>query len=97
MNEKYIQALRDAIRHTHGCASRYVMTVPVQEDFEGKIAWKGSVEVFDLAGHPRASQCYAWGFQDDDGKWQYVAVLQVAPVDTPLKAVQAYIISREKK
>ena len=94
MNQKYIQALRDAIRHTHGCASRYGKTVPVKEVFNGKTVWGGDVEVFDLAGHPKATQCYAWGLQDDAGKWQYVAVLKVDPVDSPHKAVQAYILAQ---
>jgi hypothetical protein len=97
MNEKYIQALRDAIRHMHGCASRYVQTVPVKEEFDGRTVWAGDVEVFDLSGHLSASQCYAWRYHDDAGKWQYVAVLKVSPVDTPRKAVQAYILSQQKK
>ena len=94
MNEKYIQALRDAIQHTHECASRYIETIPICETFRDKIVWQGNVEVFDLAGHPKASQCYAWGFQDDSGKWQYVAVLKIHPADTPLNAVRAYILSK---
>jgi hypothetical protein len=40
MNEKYIQALRDAIRHTHGCASRFVRSEPVKEAFEGKTVYE---------------------------------------------------------
>ena len=94
MNEKYIQALRDAIRHTHGCESRYIETVPVKEDFKGQTAWKGDVEVFDLAGHPKARQCYAWGYRDDSGRWQYVAVLKLPPVDSPQKAIQVYMLSQ---
>ena len=97
MNEKYIQALRDAIQHTHGCASRYVQTVPVKEELNGKIVWDGKVEVFDLARHPEARQCYAWGYKDDDGRWQYVAVLRMPPVDSPLAAVRAYIMSVAKQ
>ena len=97
MNEKYIQALRDAIRHMHGCSARYVETVAVKEDFDGKPAWHGHVEVFDLANHPKASQCYAWGFHDDQAKWQYVAVLKVSPVDSPATAVRAYIVTQHKK
>ena len=97
MSKKYIEALQDAIRHTHGCESAYTETVPLNEAFEGKTVWEGDVEVFDLTDHPTASQCYAWGYQDDAGKWQYVAVLKTPPVDSPRKAVQAYIISRPKK
>ena len=45
----------------------------------------------------RVGQGYAWGFQDDAGHWQYVAVLKVPPVDTPQDAVRAYIISRQQR
>ena len=96
MNEPYIQALRDAIQHTHGCASRYVETKPVKEVFEGKTVWEGNVEVFDLAGHPKARQCYAWGYKDDEGRWQYVAVLRTPPVDSACQAVQAFIVSKSR-
>ena len=53
------------------------------------------MEVFHLDGHPQAGQCYAWGYKDDEGWWQYVAVLRVRGVETPLKAVQAYVVSRK--
>jgi hypothetical protein len=89
VNEKYIQALRDAIRQQHGCASRHSQTVAVQEAVEGKIVWQGDVELFDLAGHPKARQCYAWGFHDDAGKWQYIAILKIAPADSALNAVRS--------
>jgi hypothetical protein len=68
-------------------------TVVVKEEFNGKPVWEGNVEVFDVAGHPKARQCYAWGFKDDDGRWQYVAVLKIHPADSPINAVRAYIIS----
>ena len=97
MTEKYILALQDAIRHTHGCESRHVETVRIRETFQGKTVWDGSVEVFDLIGHPKASQGYAWGFQDDGGRWQYIAVLKIVPVDSPVKAVRVYIVSRQGK
>jgi hypothetical protein len=92
----YIQRLLDAIRHMHGCASSYVETVAVKETFKGKTVWEGDVDLFDLTGHATASQCYAWRYRDDEGRWQYVAVLKVGPVDSPLRAVQAYIVSQEE-
>jgi hypothetical protein len=39
----------------HGCESRHVESVPVVEKFEGKVAWVGMVEVFDLIGHSKAN------------------------------------------
>jgi|WetSurMetagenome_2_1015567.scaffolds.fasta_scaffold12491_6 hypothetical protein len=97
MSRDYIAALQDAIQHTHGCASRYAETVPVREEFNGQAVWVGDVEVFDLIDHPKARQCYAWGVTDDTGRWKYVAVLKVPPVDTSLKAVHAYILSRPEE
>lgn len=88
----YIDALKDAIRHTHDCESEYLETIYVKEVFKNATVWEGDVEVFTVE-HPKAFFCYAWGFKDDAGNWQYVAVLKVSPVDSPLKAVQAYIIS----
>jgi hypothetical protein len=95
MTAEYIQAVQDAIRHMHGCGSRHVATVPVLEAFQGKTVWQGDVEVFDLEGHPKARQCFPWGYQDDAGKWQYVAVLKISPADSPQNAVRAYIVSRK--
>jgi len=93
MSETYIESLQEAIRQTHGCASHHVETVSVCEIFKGEAVWDGAVEVFDLDVHLQAQQCYAWGFQDEAGKWQYVAVLRVGPIDTPQRAVQAYAVS----
>ena len=93
MRSEYIAALREAIQNTHGCDSTHADTVAVREAFNGQIVWDGEVEVFDLIDHASAAQCYAWGFQDDHGQWQYVAVLKTPPVSTALQAVQAYILS----
>lgn len=97
MDEKYIQALQGAIRQMHGCESRYVGAVPVKEAAAGKTLWQGNVELFDLSGCPSANRCYAWGLQDEAGQWQCVAFLNVPPVDTARKAVQAYLLSQQRK
>ena len=97
MNEPYIQALRDAIQRIHGCASRYSHRAPVKEEFNGQTLWEGTVEVFDLAAHPVAIQCYAWGYKDDSGKWDYVAVLKTPEVFSPRRAVQTFIRKRADK
>ena len=53
MNATYLSAIQDAIRHMHGCVSRYIETVPVKEDFKGQAAWEGDVEIFDLNDRAR--------------------------------------------
>lgn len=86
----------DVIRKLHGCESTFVEVVPVVERFQGKIVWEGEVEVHDLVGHPHASQAYVWSFEDDEGEREHVAILGVGPIDSPLKAVQAYLVSLQR-
>jgi hypothetical protein len=91
----YLRKLQEAIRAVHGCESRHVSTAPVTECFEGKLAWTGDVEVFDLDGHPKAKRCYAWGY-DDNGTLRTTAVLEIPPVDSPEMAVTVAIASKAR-
>lgn len=63
----------------------------INEWFNDKPAWQGNVEVFKIRGHPKTDRVFAWGFKDDNGAMQAVAVLSVSPLDTPLNAVRGYI------
>ena len=69
----------------------HAMTVPVCETIEGKPIWDGRVEVFDIYQNHEA-KFFAWGFRED-GQFKTVVILGVPPVDTPQKAVQAYLVS----
>lgn len=93
-----IEELRKAIRNLHGCDSKYVESVPVTESFQGRTVWEGFVEVFDLVGHSKARRCYAWAHRDgrDDRSIRYITVLEIQPVDSPLTAVRASIVSEAK-
>ncbi|MEO8845915.1 MAG: hypothetical protein ABI591_09040 [Kofleriaceae bacterium] len=53
------QALRDAIKHMHGCDSKWVESVPVIETHNGATVWDGEVQVYFLIGHPTATRAYA--------------------------------------
>jgi len=94
----YIEAIQDAIRHTHGCESRHRESVPVREEFQGQTVWSGVVEVFDLIGCRQAKQCYAWGHHAGKGDKQsrYVIVLKAPPIDSSVAAVRASIASDSK-
>jgi hypothetical protein len=97
MDELLTEALKDAIQKTHGCASSFLESVPTEESFQGRVVWSGTVEVFELLGHPTAKKCYAWRFVDaDTHKPVSVAVLHVPPIDTPQKAVKAFIVNQIK-
>ena len=77
----------------HGCGCAFLHTSKVHEMMEGKTVWKGNVEVFDLSGHPQATKAYAWGYTDQQGEIQYIAILNTPPIDSPREAVQAAIAS----
>ncbi len=93
---KDIQFLQKAIKETHGCDSRHIESVPIVEQFEGKTAWQGTVEVFDLIGHQKAKRAYAWTYRDGDQN-KTVAVLEIPPVDSPQSAVKVAIASKARQ
>jgi hypothetical protein len=95
----YLARLQTAIQQLHKCGSVYRESVPVHERFQGKTVWQGTVEVFDLTGHPKATPCFAWSHREgpnDQGE-RFVAVLAIPPVNSPKTAVQASILSDFKK
>jgi len=89
-----IKELQNVIRKLHGVESKHVESVPVKETFQGKTVWDGTVEVFELHGHPQASKLYAWTHQTDNPKKpkRHVTVLHVHPVTSPVLAVRAAIV-----
>jgi hypothetical protein len=89
----YLQGLVDAIAQTHGVEASHIETVPIREMWQGKVAWEGNVEVFEVAHPSGATRCYGWGysFDGDSSRRQYVCVLGAGPVDSPLNAVRAAI------
>jgi hypothetical protein len=91
MDEAGTEALRDAIRNMHGCESTWVESVPVVERFKGEVVWEGEVQVFELAGHPKAKRAYAWSHATETGKRRFVAVLGMPPVVDAVTAVKIAI------
>ena len=87
-----IPALQGAIRHAHGCESRYVATVYVHEMYDGETAWRGDVEVFDLVGHAEAPRAYVWSEAKKGRKRRFFVVLHAPPVDSPTKAIHASVL-----
>jgi hypothetical protein len=91
-----IKTLQEAIKATHGCDSQHLGSEQVCEEFDGQIAWQGTVEVFDLVGHPKAKRAYAWTYRDGDQN-KTVAVLEIPPVDSPETAVKVAIAAKARK
>jgi len=66
------------------------------EQSEGQTAWEGTVEVFDLIGHPQATRAYAWSYRDGD-QIKSVTILEIPPVDSPQSAVKVAIAAKAKQ
>ncbi len=96
MSPKEITELKNAIRAAHGCESLHVESVPVKEVLDGETAWDGTVEVFDLVGHPKANRAYAWSYRDGE-ETKSIAVLRIPPIDSPQIAVKVAIATKAKK
>lgn len=90
----YLEELQEVIRKLHGVHSTHVQSVPVKEEFNGKVIWDGIVEVFQLHGHPKATHAYAWSHETDDPKQprRSVTVLKIPPAVSPETAVRVAIM-----
>ena len=90
----YIARLQVAVSQLHNCGAVWRETVPVHEIFRGETVWQGDVEVFDLQDHPQAKRAYGWSHLDGvkDEHTRFVAVLEIPPVDSAVRAVQVQIV-----
>ncbi|MDP3767842.1 MAG: hypothetical protein Q8S13_07490 [Dehalococcoidia bacterium] len=93
MDDAGLEALRDAIRHTHGLDSTWIESVPVRETFDGKVVWEGEVQVFLVSGHPRATRAYAWSHATEGERRKFYAVLGIGPVRDAASAVRVSIVA----
>jgi len=97
--EDYIARIQVAVSQLHNCGAVHRATMPVHEIFNGQTVWQGEVEVFELFNHPKAKRAYAWSHregEDDQGE-RFVTVLEIPPVDSPVTAVRASIMSDAQK
>jgi hypothetical protein len=94
----YIQKLKDVIRRLHGAEAKHIASVPVKEEFQGQTVWEGTVEVFDLEGHPTAHKAYAWSHDTDDpaNPRRHVTVLHAHPIKSARDAVRAFIVQESR-
>jgi hypothetical protein len=90
-----IERIQNAVEKMHGGRATHSKSVPVNEVFQGKTVWEGVVEIFDLEFHPKANRCYAWEIPGENP--DYVAVLEIPPVDSPVTAVRAAVVSQSKR
>lgn len=97
MNEVSPTELKSAVERMHGCTAALVQSVPVSEAFGTRVVWQGTVHVFDLTGHPKATRVYAWSSPiEGSDKRRFFAVLHQGPVTSPVEAVRAAIVAEQR-
>lgn len=97
MSEVAASELKKAVESQHGGKATFVQSVPVHEQHCGETVWNGSVAVFDLAGHPKATRAYAWSHEvEGTVRRRFFAVLGIPPIDSPRDAVRAAIVAEAK-
>jgi len=92
----YIEELRNVIRELHGVESKHLESIPITEESRGQTVWDGVVEVFQLIGHPRAFQAFAWSHETDGTEKRHVTVLRIHPVVSARDAVKAAVLQEIK-
>lgn len=82
--------LQHAMLVMHGVHGKHIGRIPVTEMFGGRVLSEVAVEVFDIAGHPAATRCYAWRSPaaTPAAQAKIVCVLKLPPVDSPEAAVR---------
>lgn len=94
--EVTIEELKTVVERQHGGKARFVQSVPVSEEFEGKTVWEGTVHVFDLENHPKANRAYAWSSAVEGSKRRFFVVLHLPPITSPKQAVRAAIVQEHR-
>ena len=87
--------IQRAVEKTVGGPVAHAESKPVVETFRGQVIWQGIVEVFTVAKPPPA-KAYGWIVAAKGGP-DYVAVLGIPPINAPLDAVRAWIVSQGSK
>jgi hypothetical protein len=97
MTEVDATELQQAVEAMHNCVATLAYTVPVKEEFDSGVIWIGLVYVFDLKGHPNAARAYAWSSPiEGSDKQRFFAVLKLPPVESPIDAVRAAIVGKNR-
>ncbi|MGH6848083.1 MAG: hypothetical protein ACREC0_11795 [Methylocella sp.] len=92
-----LKSLKRAIESQHGGTATMVQSVPIQETYNGQAVWDGTVHVFDLEGHPKATRAYAWSSGiDGSDKRRFFAVLHTDRINSPIEAVRAAIVAEHR-
>jgi len=97
MNKPNIDDIKNAVERMHNCKATYAEEVAVIEKEGDKTIWDNIVYIFDLTGHGKATQCYAWASPiGKSARYTYYTVLRIPPIDSPEQAIRASIANNSR-
>ena len=76
-----------------GSTVKHLKSVAVVESSGSQMIWEGRIEVFEVV-HPPPGNVYVWPVEGESGR-EFVAILGVYPIDSPLAAVRTWLASKE--
>jgi len=90
-----IDSLLVAVERAAGSTAKNLLKpIHVKELWQGKVAWDGVVEIFEIG--PSSLRVYAWERERDDGTLEAVVVLGFPPINSARDAVRASIAADAK-
>ena len=90
------ESLTLAVEKACGQRVEHLESVPVIETFRGKVLWEGMVEIYTLPLSP-PERAYAWTENEGSDDLQFIVIRGLPPINSPLDAVRAWIVSQIRK
>jgi hypothetical protein len=89
-SDRTIQKMLAAIRARYGVDAVHLVGKNVNEFVEHQRLWQFEVQTFGLIDYPESRFCYAWVYREDGIK-HIATILHVPRVDSPSRAVRAFL------
>jgi hypothetical protein len=87
-----------AIQQTLGCEAGHApQAIDLHVSRRNGEDWNGTVHVFEIAGHPRASRCYAWPEPLNETSVITRVVPHAGRITSPEQAVRSVLNRRNQK
>jgi hypothetical protein len=97
MTEVSPDDLKKTVERLYGGSAEFIRTVPVKEEFQGKVTWEGVVYVFHLIDNAKATRAYAWSSPIDGGSNRRLfTMLHIGGIRSPQDAVRAAMIAENR-
>jgi hypothetical protein len=97
MTEVSPDDLKKTVENQYGGIAKYIRTVPVKEEFQGKVFWEGVVHVFHLIENVKATRAYAWSSPiEGSTERRFFTVLHIGGIRSPQDAVRAAMIAENR-